>query len=369
MSKPQAILWSWLLGVACFGGGAYFSYDRFVGPLQATRAAERWVETECTIVEARTLKHESDDGTSYELELRYRYPVDGREHEGARYGFYDGYFRRQRTVDGVVAALREAGTVPCYRDPESPDRVVIDRSYDPVSTVGSLGLLGILFGIVLVMPTLRPRRRAEPRIRRWREPDTAAGRWVLERQREGHGIAALLCLVLAISVGGAALALFWLAAETTWIYVPAVAVAVIPLACLAMAIHQLLAAMGPPVVLEVDRPSAPLGGSITAHWSVRGIAPVREVVFELLGQEHREVGFDPEQPLPTHQTFYEEAIARVQTSARSGVVELAIPAGTMHSFTSEHHRIEWSVRMTVVLDWWPDELSTFTVVVGPEVRS
>jgi hypothetical protein len=90
-------------------------------------------------------------------------------------------------------------------------------------------------------------------------------------------------------------------------------------------------------------------------------------MFVLVGKERRTVPPSDGPGPPSTSEFYVGEVVRVSTGACSGVVEIPIPAGSMHSFVSDHHEIEWSILMHADIDWWPDYVATFKIIVSPAV--
>ena len=66
-------------------------------------AARSWHSVPATVVSSRVRSHSGDDGTTYSVDVLYRYSVNGREYRSNRYGFMrgssSGYDAKRKVVD------------------------------------------------------------------------------------------------------------------------------------------------------------------------------------------------------------------------------------------------------------------------------
>ncbi|HSL81811.1 MAG TPA: DUF3592 domain-containing protein, partial [Thermoanaerobaculia bacterium] len=117
-------------GVAFFGVFLLFGLGFaafFVWPAVRVLQARSWAEVPCEILESRVASHAGEDGSTYSVEVLYRYRVDGREYTSDRYQFLggssSGYESKARAVERIPPGTRTV----CYVDPEDPMQAVLVR--------------------------------------------------------------------------------------------------------------------------------------------------------------------------------------------------------------------------------------------------
>jgi hypothetical protein len=86
---------------ALVGGGMLFFW--FLPSLAKAVGSARWTETPCTVISSRVKSHSDSDGTTYSVDIFYRYTVDGREFKSNRFGLFVGSSSGHRAKAEVVA--------------------------------------------------------------------------------------------------------------------------------------------------------------------------------------------------------------------------------------------------------------------------
>ena len=152
-------------------------------PLYGIYEASRWEEKDCEVLSSRLVESRGSDGSTYRIDIRYRYEGPWGSYEGDRYNFSvgssSGYDRKAKIVDAHPPGIE----VPCYVDPDDPTRSVINRKPGfyllwglfplPFLLVGFGGLIGVAIasratpeGIERLAGRSRPqRRRSDPETR------------------------------------------------------------------------------------------------------------------------------------------------------------------------------------------------------------
>ena len=175
-----------------------------VNAIHESRAAASWPQVSATIeaVELRTSRT-SKGGTTYTLECRYRYVVDGREYQGTRVGpdISSGGYREH---EPELTAHRDSGQpFPARVNPADPADAVL---FTDVSATGAFVLpaVGFVFaaaGAAICLGAVTSLRSARRRARReqehpdrpWRHEPT----WDDFRVPAEGGVAALVVTWLA----------------------------------------------------------------------------------------------------------------------------------------------------------------------------
>ncbi len=141
--------------------GIGVSFPLVILPWQQSRAAEQWIEAPAEVIWSRVTSHRSDDGTTYGIDIFYRYEVDGVEHRSNRYDFIGGSSSGYQSKKAVVDRYPPGHQFTCYVDPAQPERAVILRDGSigfwfllPLAFIafGAIGAVG--FGVGLVKKKL-----------------------------------------------------------------------------------------------------------------------------------------------------------------------------------------------------------------------
>src|SRR5437762_351425 len=108
--------------------GVGFGYGFFGKALIDVVRARGWQRTTCEILTSKLSSHSSSDGTSYRIDVTYRYVGGGRLHSGNRYKLIGGSSSGYAGKAAIVGALRPGTRTECWYDPEHPSVSVINRS-------------------------------------------------------------------------------------------------------------------------------------------------------------------------------------------------------------------------------------------------
>jgi hypothetical protein len=90
--------------------------------------------------------NDSDDGTTYSVDILYRYEVNGREYRSNRYSFMGG---SSSGYDGKAEVVRQyppGQRATCYVNPGNPTDAVLVRGFTPLMWFGLLPLAFLLAG-------------------------------------------------------------------------------------------------------------------------------------------------------------------------------------------------------------------------------
>ncbi|MGB0415075.1 MAG: DUF3592 domain-containing protein, partial [Coraliomargarita sp.] len=116
-----------IFGFMFFGMGALFCWMTGISPLLKSLNSKGWVATDCVIVSSEVESHRGSDSTTYSIEIRFRYTVDGREYVSDRYNFNDanssGYDGKAKVVKQYPVGSEQT----CWVNPEDPSKAVISR--------------------------------------------------------------------------------------------------------------------------------------------------------------------------------------------------------------------------------------------------
>jgi hypothetical protein len=152
-------------------GVAFYLF--FFPVLTDVHRASSWDAVPCQILSSRVVTHRgasrgtSRTGTTYSIDIQYRYELGGRTYTGNRYGFMDG--GSDSSVKGkraIVSSYKPGTTAECYVDPEDRSSAVLFRGYPRMLWFGLLPLLVAVVGIRAIVSAagrvLRPPTPSDP---------------------------------------------------------------------------------------------------------------------------------------------------------------------------------------------------------------
>jgi len=370
---------------ALVGGGML--YPLGIRPILKTVQAESWEQRPCKILRARVRSHDSDDGTTYSVDIFYEYEFAGRTYRSSRYGFIggssSGYSGKKRIVD----RYKKAKNPVCYVNPKDPSEAVLKRGLRPGLLVCLIPLPFLAVGVGGLVWTLgrkgRASRASEPQ---WLPRAGAASQPEAYLRADGDSGPVVLrprYSPMAKLLRTVALALFWNGIVSIFVYqavqgfrrgrpewfltVFMVPFVLVGLAIIAGVFYQLLALLNPRPVLRLSSRRIPLGGAAELSWEFSGRAGlIRRLRIVLNGRE--EATYRRGTKTRTDKNvFYELPLVETEQrhEVRSGQVGLVIPPDTMHSFEAANNKIVWELEVHGDIKRWPDVKESFKITVAP----
>lgn len=372
---------------ALVGGGTSLF---FLIPASKVLKARTWTAVPCTIESSGVRSHSGDDSTTYSVEVRYHYEIEGKTYRGSRYQFLggssSGYDGKQEIVDRLPAG----GEVTCFVNPQDPFDAVIERGFTPGYLITLVPLLFLCVGLGGMIFALRSVGRKPGRS--W-QPAAAApaaslpmtgpsagfhfaasdGPVTLEGRSSPVG-RLLGTLFVAAFWNGITGVFLWQMIRgwrtgagdgcLTLFLVPFVLIGLLLLVAVP---HAFLALFNPRPVLSLSRAALPLGGSAELTWSFKGWpSRISRLKITLEGQESATYGRG-KQSSTSHSVFHRQVLADVtdSLSIASGRATLSMPEETMHTFESNHHKVAWTLKVAGTLRYWPDVTEEIAVTATP----
>jgi hypothetical protein len=149
------------VGKAVFFGvfllvGGILTYVIAIRPLQKYFAATKWPETPCTIVSSTVGSHRGNKGgTTYSIDITYRYQVKGREFQSDTYSIMSGSSSGRSGKQRVVARYPAGSEAVCYVNPEDPTDALLSRELSPWLLIGLVPGVFLLIGVAGVASSIR----------------------------------------------------------------------------------------------------------------------------------------------------------------------------------------------------------------------
>lgn len=373
----------------------------FVWPIYKTVVARAsWSEVPCEILDSRVESHSDGDGTTYSVEVRYRYSVGGRSYESDRYRFLQGSSSGYEGKARVVESLPTGAVTTCRVDPENPAEAVLFTGW---SWANLLVLFPLPFvavgagGIYVSLARAGRKRRAKAGGRPDWLPDAdgeppevvpGAGDGGIGWGASGAASDAPLVLEASVSpfgklVGITLIAAFWNGITGVFVWQAwkgweagapdgCLTIFIIPFVLVGLALlvgipHQFLALFNPRPRVELTPGRMVLGGRNELSWSFRGRpGRIRRLKMTLEGVE--EADYRQGTTTRTDKETFATLDLVDETSPVAiprGRVTISVPADTMHSFEAPDNRIVWKLALHGEIARWPDVSEEMKVVVEP----
>jgi hypothetical protein len=383
-----------LVGLGCvfalLGGVVFF----FVGarPLWRVQQAQSWDRQLCTVEHSSVVSHSSDDGTTYSVDILYRWERGRGVERSSRYSFFGGSSSGRAGKAEIVRAHPVGAEVACWVDPERRNEAVLVRGLTPIAFAAAIPLAFLVAGLVMI--ALGRRRRA--RRSRLKQQlargasDLSPDDPVLEVLPHFESTPGPVVLASESSrwgrlLGMTAMTLFWngIVAVFAWqawegfergrpdwflvLFLVPFLLAGVGF-CLGI-VYRLLALRNPRPKLVASAATAHPGGGLELRWELAGaVGRLSRLRIALVGREQATYQVGTRTHTAT-ETFLEETVVELPAPMCQlpGQATVAIPATAMHSFESAHNQIQWRLELVGEVERWPDVAETYPLVVLPRV--
>src|SRR3989442_11965981 len=118
-----------------------------IRPMVKIQQARHWRQVPCTILSSEVRHHRGDKGTTYSVDIFYRYYVNAKEYKANRYSFVTGSSSGYDGKAAVVARYRPGTKALCYVNPADPTEAVLVRSATAEMWFGLLPALFVAVGV------------------------------------------------------------------------------------------------------------------------------------------------------------------------------------------------------------------------------
>ena len=130
-----------------FLAGASFLIFFFVPLIIRGLHARSWPQIPCTIAHSGISSHSGNKGgTTYSIEVLYRYQFEGKNYASSKYGFMTGGSSDYYGKQDIVRSLPARKKTICYVDPTDPAYAVLDRSYGSILLFALIPIAFLIIG-------------------------------------------------------------------------------------------------------------------------------------------------------------------------------------------------------------------------------
>jgi hypothetical protein len=330
--------------------GLLVFYAIFIRPVIKIREARHWPAVPCTVVLSRVQSHNSDDGTTYSVDILYRYEISGREYKANRYNFFGGSSSGYNGKARIVSQYPPGRETVCYVNPQDPTDAVLFRSFTPTMWFGLLPLLFVVAGaagIIANPPGGTPPAKLSVSFEL--SPVVLKARYSPAARFFGS-------VCISVLWNGIVSVFLWLVIQMwmgrehgpkwflTFFLIPFVLVGLL---MIWMTVHAFVGLFSPRAQLRIDSSTIPLGNSVEIQWQFSGrVEKIREFRLFLEGRE--EVDERSGDNFRTNKSVFHTSDIIHLTDSKSipsGSALCTIPADQKPSDAEGDHRVVWVIRL------------------------
>ncbi|MFG0334641.1 MAG: DUF3592 domain-containing protein [Maioricimonas sp. JB049] len=380
--------------------GLGLSYGLLFRPMWKLAVSQNWPQAPCTILKSEVEENRSSDGSTYRIDISFRYRFNNKEYTSDSYDFFlsEVASSGRNSKREIVRQFPPGRETVCYVNPHGPNEAVLNRDFHWEMLFGlmplifvAIGLGGVLYGSGVIgkkTGTSTAGSAGSPRLRASAAPPTSGG-WVYRSGDDGSDdlagpvtlkpefsrLTRLLAAFFFAAFWNGITSLFlyqvvgeWRQGKTPWFLTlfltPFVLIGIGLICWIAYAFLSLFL---PRPILTLQRPRVPLGGSTLLGWQFAGYpGGIHQLKITLKGEEEATYRRGTDTQTDEH-TFYEEVLLDTHDPLEmyEGELEFSIPTDTMHSFEADHNKIVWTIEVSGEIPFSPDLNETFPFTVVP----
>lgn len=354
--------------------------------------SDSWLEVPCTVQSSRVQSHDSDDGTTYSVDIVYAYSVQGKEYRSGRYTFLGGSSSGYAGKAAIVRQYPEGKQTTCYINPHNPAEAVLNREVGADLLFGLIPLVFMAVGLIGAIYSIRkgpdngPGAVSAPSVGRQigdhssrlgsRVEGHLPGGQVTLKPKFSH-TAKILSSIAGSLVWNGIVSVFVVQAVQSWqagrpalfLTVFLIPFVVIGLMLIGSIVYFIMASFNPRPVLILQKNTIRLGDRVGLKWHIDGkVSKIQNFQLSLVGEESATYRRGTS-TYTDHCTFYDKLLTTVRHpgSMRRGTLTFTVPLASMHSFSSDNNSITWKLFMHCAVPNWPDVEEDFEITVYPQL--
>lgn len=349
----------------------------------ATRylSSQTWVETPATVIWSRVESHSgSKGGSTYSVDLFYRYQFQGREYRSNSYNLTSGSSSGRDAKQEIVDAHPPNSSITCYVNPQKPWQAAVDRTLGAGILFGLIPLIFLSIGFGGMIWALKNRRAdtarpidpvsskaasSEP-IPDLPERILSAGKARLVNLAASFFICAFWNGIVSIPIGIA-----WNAwkkgSPETFLMIFLTPFVLIGTGLLLNVPYRLLMVFLARYELRLTPGTLKPGGSATLTWKrLGGLGQPKSISLRLTGTEIASWQNGKSRSSATS-FFHDEVLADLSLNSISANRPIAIrlPESVVPTFKGDSNKIVWKLRMEVTLPGFPKITDDHEIDVRP----
>ena len=376
----SAVIGMRIFGIIFIAVGGGLLYVIFFQPMLKELAAAKWPTAPCEITSCKLGRHSgSKGGSTYSLDVRYRYTFAGKEWIGTNYNFENGTSSSREWREAAVRSLPPGTRTICHVNPEDPLEAVLSIKPSPDRWFGLIPGVFLIVGLAIFFAApaagkkkavLATANDGLPLLPRGggNIPRGGASGEVELKQSTSPGCAFAGIAIFALIWNGIVWMMVLTIKDSGW--GPRLFMGIFVLAGLGLALaafYQFLTLFNPRPVLIVSAPAVPLGGSLDVRWRLTGnVRRLAKLTISLRARE--EATYRRGTTTTTDKSFFLNTVLfeisdRAQMA--SGSIKVNIPRDLIHTFTTTNNKVVWMLQVKGDIPKWPDVDAEFPIAVTP----
>lgn len=372
-----------LLGCGFFGVFAVAGLGIFFGVVVPGAVTyfkmKGWEETSAEVIWSRVQSHSSDDGTTYSVDVFYKYRVGDREFRSNRWDVTGGSSSGRSGKAEVMKAHPKGKKFVCFVDPDEPWRAVVHRKLGWWGLFGLFPLPFIAVGVGGLWYTFihKPKKESGSKsegVSKLRVPmDEVRPKEKVGRKLRGRVLGFIGSIFLAAFWNGITSVFVviawkgWQKGDPEWFLI----IFMIPFVLIGAGLilhvpYRLLAIFSPIYDVNWGDDDLSPGDRVRVSWKrVGGGGRPRRFTIWMVGQE--EATYRRGTNTSTAKSvFHEVKLFETEKPQMmpAGVCDLVIPADAVPSFSGEHNKIRWFLRLKADVPWRPDVNDEHELEIG-----
>jgi hypothetical protein len=379
------------LGVFVVFGLAFAAFGAV--PLLELWRAQDWTPTPCTILTSQVREFDDNDGSTWRVDVTFRYEFGGVEHVSDRYRVSrvssSGRAGKQRVVDSLPPGTETT----CYVDPDDPSNAILRRDLGEEWIFVAAGLLFAAVGGGMALLARRRQRTAGQRKARLEATSSDLGlpAYTATTERLRGATSEEGPLVLVSSSRRGALVLFMAFFATFWNGVSwpllgprllellrgdmaalmpglfALVFLPVGLGALAYLGYLVLAWFNPRPRVTLSTGLLRVGSRVEVAWQLQGARRRLEDLTILLEGRKVTTSGGGKDARTRSEVFHTTTVAETGRASRivDGQAELAIPADVPPSHEQARRATQWVLVVRGAIRSWPDLREEYLLWVHP----
>ncbi|MEM9480627.1 MAG: DUF3592 domain-containing protein [Verrucomicrobiota bacterium] len=380
-----------VLGLIFAVVGLGMLYPLGIRPVALAQSAKNWIETPCKILWGKVRSHDSDDGTTYSVDIFYAYEFEGQKHRSNRYSFIGGSSGGYKGKRAIVDKFKKAKNPVCYVDPKLPERAVLKREMGWGALLGLIPVVFLLVGAGIAFASFKARAKALVGQPAGGEPSSyvqplvsttsstgprsvAAGERVLSPGKK-RILSVFGLLIVALFWNGLVFGLLfreaWLNDGELFLKLFSIPFMLVGIGIVAGFFYTLLALFNPKPVLTLSPGEVTLGENASLKWTLKG-STGRIQRFRILVKGVERATYTRGTNTVTDEETFSTAVLVEKTQAmemHEGGFEFKIPHDLMYSFKATSNEILWKLEVRGDIPFWPDLSDAYDITVHPPANS
>lgn len=355
-------------------GGAFLVLW-YLPMLKTSLSSMKWSETPCLILTSGVREHSGRNGTTYSVDISYRYTVEGREYESRRYSSFGGSSSGRAGKQSVVAQYPVGSQRVCFVNPENPSEALLKPGLGWETLLGLFPLLFMGIGVLLLAGSFRKTgfQRAPCGIG---EAPPEQGNLPCAGDLKGETSPRsrfVSILVTALIWNGIVAVFIWKAMEDTpdagLVFFLGI-FAVAGLGLLVAAGYFALALLNPRCHVQLISSGLAPGAEYAISWSFSG-ATRRLERLRMVWEGREQVAYRSGKSNKSKRVVFARFLVVDMTDPLEmiqGAAHGRLPEGIPPSFEAPDNKLIWVLRVHGAISRWPDVDESYPVTVSPKLR-